>query len=105
MCQGCRSLSDGSIPIPPFDLVMDRSEWRTFRDKSGVLITPLQEKTSHYHLRLDCVQAVKPNFVPLALITTVHQEYLRLVSGQCSIISPFLFDLLSDLSLLFERMC
>ena len=35
MCQGCRSplrLTDGSIPAPPFDLVMARVERRTFRD-------------------------------------------------------------------------
>ena len=34
-------LNDGSIPAPPFDLVMARVEQCTFRDKSGVLVTPL----------------------------------------------------------------
>ena len=34
-------LTDGSIPAPPFDLVMARAEQCTFRDKSGVLVTPL----------------------------------------------------------------
>ena len=34
-------LTDGSIPAPPFDLVMARAERCTFRDKSGVLLTPL----------------------------------------------------------------
>ena len=35
-------LTDGSIPAPPFDLVMARAERCTFRDKSGVLVvTPL----------------------------------------------------------------
>ena len=34
-------LTDGSIPAPPFDLVMARAERCTFRYKSGVLDTPL----------------------------------------------------------------
>ena len=58
ICQGCRNtlrLLDGSIPAPPFDLVIARAERRSFRDKSGTLITPRQEQTCHYHLRLDCV--------------------------------------------------
>ena len=37
-------LTDGSIPAPPFDLVMARAERCTFRDKSGVLVTPLQQQ-------------------------------------------------------------
>ena len=41
-------LTDGSIPAPPFDLVMARAEWCTFGDKSGVLVTPLQQQPSHY---------------------------------------------------------
>ena len=57
-------LTDGSIPAPPFDLVMARSERCTFRDKSGVLVTPLQQQPSHYHIHLDCAGAVEPNFVP-----------------------------------------
>ena len=47
-------LTDGSIPAPPFDLVMARAERCTFRDKSGVLVTPLQQQPSHYHIHLDC---------------------------------------------------
>ena len=70
MCQGCRrpvkSMS-GSIPSPPFDLVIARSERRSFHDKSGTLVTPLQEQTCHYHLSLQCVKAVEPHFVPFAL--------------------------------------
>ena len=40
MCQGCHSSvrsRDGSIPAPPFDLVIARAERRTFRDKNGAL--------------------------------------------------------------------
>ena len=93
MCQGCRqpvkSIS-GSIPSSPFDLVIARSERRSFRDKSGTLVTPLQEQTCHYHSSLQCVKAVEPHFVPSALkvpvdvapeLTVVHKEYLRLVVG------------------------
>lgn len=93
MCQGCRSSvrsRDGSVPAPPFDLVIARAERRTFRDKSGVLITPYREQASHYHIRLDCVRNVEPSFVPLSLkvpqdvlplLTGVHTEYMKLVFG------------------------
>ena len=55
-------LTDGSIPAPPFDLVMARAERCTFRDKSGVLVTPLQQQPSHYHIHLDCARTVEPFF-------------------------------------------
>ena len=32
------------------DLVMTRAEQCTFRDKSGVLVTPLQQQPSHYRI-------------------------------------------------------
>ena len=63
-------LTDGSIPAPPFDVVMARAERCTFRDKSDVLVIPLQQHNSSPFSTtfiLDCVQAVEPNFVPLAL--------------------------------------
>ena len=60
-------LTDGSIPAPPFDLVMARAERCTFCNKSGVLVTPLQQQPSHYRIHLDCARAVEPNFAPLAL--------------------------------------
>ena len=47
-------LTDGSIPAPPFDLVMARAEQGTFRDKSGILVIPLQQQPSHYYIHLDC---------------------------------------------------
>ena len=87
MCQGCKTtvrLSDSSIPPPPFDLVVARSERRQFRDKNGTLVTPRQEQTCHYHLRLDCIIAAEPNFIThslriIPLLTVIHQEYLRLM--------------------------
>ncbi len=99
MCQGCHSTvrsSDGSIPAPPFDLVIARAERRTFRDKSGVFITPYQEQTCHYHVRLDCIKSVEPSFIPMALnvpqdviplLSAVHIEYLHLVFGLNDIVN------------------
>ena len=40
-------LTDGSTPAPSFDLVMARAERYTFRDKSGILVTPLKQQPSH----------------------------------------------------------
>ena len=102
MCQGCQSsfrLTDGSIPAPPFDLVMARAQRCTFRDKSGVLVTPLQQQPSHYHIHLDCARAVEPNFVPLALhvppdflpkLTIIPHEYLQLLFGTKSTVHPIM---------------
>ena len=93
ICQGCRStvrLSDGNIPAPPFNLVVARAERRSFRDKFGTLVTPQKEQACHYHLRLCCIKAAEPTFVPLSLrvpqdivpsLNMVHREYLRLVFG------------------------
>ena len=93
MCQGCRQplrSMNGSIPSPPFDLAIARSERTSFCDKFGTLVTPLQEQTCHYHLSLQCVKAVEPHFVPFSLkvpldvvpgLTAVHKEYLGLVFG------------------------
>ena len=83
-------LTDVSIPAPSFDLVMARAERCTFRDKSGILVTPLQQQPSHYNIHLDCARAFEPNIVPLAFhvhpdflpnLTIIHHEYLRLVFG------------------------
>ena len=68
-------LTDGSIPAPSFDLVMARAERCTFRDKSGILVTHLQQQPSHYHIHLDCARAFEPNVVPLAL--HVHPDFLQ----------------------------
>ena len=86
----CLRFTDGSIPAPPFDLVMARAERCTFRDKSSILVTPLQQQPSHYHIHLDCARADEPNVVPLERhvrpdflpkLTIIHHEYLRLVFG------------------------
>ena len=91
VCQGCRGslrMKDQSIPSPPFNLVIARAERRQFRDSSGELISPRAEQNVHYHLNIQCVRAVEPMFVPqslkvpsdiVPLLTTVHQEFLRLV--------------------------
>ena len=41
VCQGCRGnlrLPNGSIPAPPFDIVVARMERRLFRDADGTLV-------------------------------------------------------------------
>ena len=72
-------LTDRSLPAPPFDLVMARAEWYTFRDKSGILVTHLKQHPSHYHIHLDCARAIESNFVPLALMC-LHIFYQNLLS-------------------------
>ena len=93
ICQGCRgSLRsiDGEIPPPPYNLTIARAERRSFRDVCGNLVTPNKETVSHYHCRVDCVQAVDPLFVPLTLIVpsdvysqlhAIHRDYLSGVFG------------------------
>ena len=94
-------LTDGSIPAPHFDLVLARAERCTFRDKSGVLVTRLQQQPSHCHIHLDCARAVEPNFVPLALhvpsdflpkLTIIHHEYLQLLFGLSLLYTPSWFS-------------
>lgn len=88
VCQGCKSSLrnlDGSLPLPPFDVVVARFERRTFRDKTGELRTPAREQAAHYHLQASCVGTVDPNFVlnvpsdVLTLLNATHKEYLRLM--------------------------
>ena len=93
VCQGCRSSLrslNGGVPQPPFDLAIARFERRPYRDKSGDLKTPAREQAAHYHLKVPCVQAASPLFVPrslvipqdiAALLTPIHKEYLRLMFG------------------------
>ena len=93
MCQGCRSSLrsiDGGIPQPPFDLAIARFERRTYRDKNGELKTPTREQAVHYHLKVACVTAASPYFVPanlvipadvLSSLSVTHKEYLRLMFG------------------------
>ena len=93
VCQGCRSslrTIDGGIPQAPFDLAIARFERRPYRDKNGELKTPSREQTAHYHLKIACVQAASPYFMPsslvvptdvLSLLSVTHKEYLRLMFG------------------------
>ncbi len=94
ICQGCRGTlrtKDGEIPSPPYNIVIARAERRRFRDpSSGNLITPNKETVSHYHCTIQCVRAVDPFFVPLALrvpseiysqLNAIHRDYLSGVFG------------------------
>lgn len=93
MCQGCRTSLrnlDGSIPLPPYNIAIARFERRSYRDKNGILQTPVREQAVHYHVKLTCVKAACPDFVPSSLVippdmlkklSMTHLEYLRLVFG------------------------
>ena len=91
MCQGCRTSlrnSDGSIPLPPYDLAVARFEKRVYRDKNGTLCTPQREQAVHYHFKQACINVACPDFVPSSLVipedtarilNATHKEYLRLI--------------------------
>lgn len=85
VCQGCRGslrLTNGSVPLPPFDLVIARMEKRSYRDSSGVLRTPTRPSASHYHLKLVCVKAIEPNFIPTTESLQVSNDILPLLTLQ-----------------------
>ena len=93
VCQGCRGslrLPNGSVPAPPFDIVVARMEKRSFRDSDGTLRTPMRPSAAHYHARLTCIRAVEPNFVASTLrvpadvsqfLTPQHHQHLNLEFG------------------------
>ena len=60
---------------------MARAERYTFRGKCGILVTPLQQQPSHYHIHLDCARAVEPNFVPF--VGTRPHLMSRMLQGCC----------------------
>ena len=75
--------------MAPYDFAIARFE-RSNCDKNGQLQTPMREQAVHYHLKLACVMAVCPNFVPstlviptdtMAKLNTTHKEYVHLVFG------------------------
>ena len=94
ICQGCRGslrLPDGSIPPPPFDLVIARMERRTFYDATGAVRTPICPSAAHYHLKFACIRAVDPHFVSdvqlqitsdiMAKVTMKHRQHLAAEFG------------------------
>ena len=71
-------------------MAIARFERRSYRDKNGELKTPLREQPAHYRLKIVCIQAAYPFFMPQSLIdpqdiasslTATHREYLRLMFG------------------------
>ena len=70
ICQGCRQslrTSSGSIPDPPYNLVVARSEKRPYRDSSGQLVIPSSFSNAHYHVALSCILNAEPTFHPCML--------------------------------------
>ena len=93
VCQGCRGSlrsADGTVPSPPFDVVIACLEKRQFRDVSGMLKTPAKPSAAHYHFRLACIRACEPNFLPstltvprdvACLLYPLHRQHLHLEFG------------------------
>ena len=98
VCQGCRGPRQSSLRTvtdTPFDFCEARKEWRTYKDPQiGELCTPARESDAHYHLRVACIQAAEPSFVPYLLVipdglplTECHKNYITKEFGvkACSI--------------------
>ena len=67
ICQGCRQslrTSSGSIPDPPYNLVIARAEKCSYRDSSGDLVVPSSYSNAHYHVVVSCISQVEPTFIP-----------------------------------------
>lgn len=78
-------MPDGSIPTPPYNIVIARMERRQFKDSTGALCTSSRPSAVRYHLKLACVRTVDPYFVssflqvPLEIkstLTSVHRCHL-----------------------------
>ena len=80
LSRGSLRLPDGAVPAPPIDIVVARVEKRCFRDSTGILRTPSRPYASHYHVKLGCIRAIGPNFVPSTL--TIPPDVAQLLSVQ-----------------------
>ena len=89
VCQGCRGQlqsSSGTVSDVPFDFCVARKEQRTYKDsQTGQPSRPSRESDAHYHLRVSCIQAAEPSFVPCSNslviadglpLTQCHQNYI-----------------------------
>ena len=87
VCQGCRGplqSSSGTVTDAPIDFCVARKERWTYKDpQMGQLCTPTRESDAHYHLRVSCIQAAEPSFVPCLLVisdglplTECHKNYI-----------------------------
>ena len=100
VCQGCRrplQSSSGTVTQAPFDFCVARKERQTYKDpQTGQLCTPTRESDAHYHLRVSCIQAAEPSFVPCSLVIPngvpqkLHYKRVR---------SEGLFDLINVINL------
>ena len=64
-CYGCRGkftrAADGSVPVPPLDLILKCNENRQYYDKDG----NMQEKgncNTYYHPNVSCIKKKHPEF-------------------------------------------
>ena len=87
VCQGCRGplqSSSGTVTDTPFDFCVARKKRRTYKDpQTGQLCTKTRESDAHYHLRVSCIQAAEPSFMPCSLVipdglplSECHKNYI-----------------------------
>lgn len=90
-CYGCRGkftrAADGSVPVPPLDLILKCNESRHYYDKDG----NMQEKgncNTYYHPNVSCIKKKHPEFQSTdirieetmrASLVSTHFELLRSV--------------------------
>lgn len=70
-CQGCKGLirSPGtSLPLPPHDLIVSRLECRPYMTPDKTVKVPKTPSNAHYHLRVECLMAADPGFIPRQLV-------------------------------------
>ena len=89
-CFGCRSkftcAADGSLPVPPLDLILKCTESRAYYTKDG----GLQEKensNTYYHPNVSCIKKKHPEFQ----FTDVCLD-----DATCSTLAPSHFELLKS---------
>ena len=64
-CYGCRAKfmrgADGSVPVPPFDLILKCSEMREYYGKDGNK-RQKENCNTYYHPNITCIRAKHPDF-------------------------------------------
>ena len=83
---------------------------------NGILKTPTRPSAAHYHLKLACVRAVEPNFIPAAesfqipsdiitLLTFQHRQHIQLVCDflMISFYDKFASHLILHVKILCDR--
>ena len=101
VCQGCRGphqSSLGTVTEASIDFCVASKERRTYKDpQTGQLCTLTRESDAHYHLRVSCIQAAEPSFVPSSLVIPdglplPAQSATKTTLQKSSVWEPFRFN-------------